>query len=109
MTSSEYAEKVLNTFNSTPFISSAFVANFGATWIKIRAFLADASYIDVFFNEVTRKTAYSWIKDDSRILGADNTQGWHWHPFEAPETHAPVEETVSLLNFLHEVEKHLLT
>lgn len=107
MTSSEFATKILKTCTSSSVVVSAFVADTGATWIKIRAFLTDDSFIDAFFNEVTGKIAYAWVKDERRILGVDNTRRWHWHPFTAPETHVPTKSPVSFADFLREVEKHL--
>jgi hypothetical protein len=39
------------------------------------------------YNEFTRRTALVLIKNNQRIFGADNTGGWHLHPFADPSRH----------------------
>jgi len=73
----------------------------------MRASLADASFIEAFFNEATNKTAYAWVKEGQRILGADNTRGWHLHPFASPSVHISAEQPITFAEFLRKVEKHL--
>ena len=74
----------------------------------MRASLTDASFIEAFFNETSNKTAYAWVKERQRILGADNTRGWHWHPFTSPSAHISVEQPITFAEFLRKVEKHLI-
>jgi hypothetical protein len=47
----------------------------------------EEGFIDVYRNYKTVKTAFAWIKNQIRIFGADNTGGWHKHPFGKPSKH----------------------
>jgi hypothetical protein len=49
--------------------------------LKLRVHLGASLFVDVFFNAETGKTSFALIKDRQRIFGADNTRGWHLHPF----------------------------
>ena len=73
--------------------------------LKLRAYVGALVFVDVFFNAETGKTSFALIKDQHRIFGADNTRGWHLHPFESPESHYPCE-TMSFAGFLRHVETH---
>jgi hypothetical protein len=79
----------------------------GVTWLCLRAHFADGSFADAFFNEATGRTSFALIKAARRIFGADNTGGWHWHPFDAPETHIPTTEAVAFEDFLTRIEERL--
>ena len=73
--------------------------------LKLRAHVGTVAFIDVFFNAETGKTSFALIKDGQRIFGADNTRGWHLHPFGSPEDHHPCEE-ISFEGFLRQVEEN---
>lgn len=74
--------------------------------LSLRVHLADESFIEVFYNVATDKTAFALIVDDERIYGKDNAKmGWHVHPFDTPEDHIPCDP-VSFETFLSEVEAH---
>jgi len=107
LTTTEFAKEVFTICASCPVIVSTTITGLGVTWIRIRAILVDSSFIEAFFNEATNKTAYALVKGNKRIFGADNTHGWHWHPFAAPDTHIPAPEPISFIQFLQEVESHL--
>jgi hypothetical protein len=107
LTASEFAARIFDSCALSPAVVSAFVADSGVTWIQIRVSLTGSSFVEVFFNEVTGKTAYAWIKDSQRILGADNTRNWNWHPFTSPDTHVPAGQPISFSEFLREVERRL--
>lgn len=72
---------------------------------KLRAELADGSFIEMFHNADTSKYSFAWIAGGRRIFGADNTRGWHIHPISDPASHE-VHAPVSFHEFLAEVEKH---
>ena len=82
-------------------------AGIGITWLRLRAYLSDESFIEAFFNETTQKTAFARIREGKRIFGADNTGGWHWHTLDAPEEHIPTKQYVSFVEFLQQVEEDL--
>jgi len=73
--------------------------------VKFRAHVGSATFVDVFVNVDTGKTSFALIKNQQRIFGADNTRGWHLHPFDSPEIHLPCEE-MSLENFLTQMEQN---
>lgn len=73
------------------------------TSIKIRIYISHDIYIDCFFNEVTKKTSFTLVKEGGRIFGANNTGGWHIHPFENPSEHNPLVQPLSFSDFLEMV------
>jgi hypothetical protein len=76
----------------------------GITWLRLRAYLTDESFIEAFFNTATQKVAFARIRDGERIFGADNTGGWHWHPLDAPDEHIRTDQSISFDEFLQRVE-----
>jgi hypothetical protein len=73
--------------------------------LKLRVHLGTSLFVDVFFNAETSKTSFALIKDAQRIFGADNTRGWHRHPFGSPESHCPCE-AMAFASFLRHVEEN---
>lgn len=71
--------------------------------VKAR-FRLDSRFIDVFYNGQTGTTAYSLIRGERRIFGADNTGGWHLHPKNNPDTHRKCNP-VSFEDFLKQALK----
>jgi hypothetical protein len=64
----------------------------------------DESFVDVFYNQKTGKTAFAQIMNDRRVFGADNKLGWHWHPREDPDGHIPAETSVTFEEFMARLE-----
>lgn len=77
-----------------------------ASAINLRIRLTNGDFIDVFYNEVSDTTAYALISENRRIYGADNTGGWHFHPFGTPQAHIPLAKPLPFTEFLDEVERH---
>jgi hypothetical protein len=73
--------------------------------LKLRVHVGTRAFIDVFVNVGTGKTSYALIKEGRRLFGADNTRGWHLHPFDSPESHRPCV-AMSFETFLEQVEHH---
>ena len=74
--------------------------------VRMRIFLANRTFLDVYYSAKTGKTAFAQIKDDQRIFGADNTNAaWHWHPYEAPQSHVFSNIIITFDQFLQRVEK----
>jgi hypothetical protein len=88
-------------------VVSVAVIGSGITWLRIRAYLIDESFIEAFFNEATQKIAFAHLRAGDRVFGADNTGSWHWHPTDAPEKHVHTEEAVAFPEFLQRVEDDL--
>jgi hypothetical protein len=73
--------------------------------LKLRVHLGASRFVDVFYNAETGKTSFALIKDGQRIFGADNTRGWHVHPFGSSERHCPCDAT-SFASILRQVEEN---
>jgi hypothetical protein len=75
-----------------------------ATSINLRMDLTAGGFIDVFYNEQTGTTAFALIQQNRRVFGADNTGGWHVHPFRDPSLHDALSQPMSFVDFMAEVE-----
>jgi len=75
--------------------------------LKVRVHLTVArTFISVFYNLTTDKTAFALVKENRRIYGTDNAKmGWHKHPFDDPNQHVPCAP-VRFETFLTRVENH---
>ena len=49
-------------------------------------------FLDVFYAANTGKISFAIIQNNQRVLGFDNLNGWHVHPFEDPNQHVPIPE-----------------
>ena len=74
--------------------------------INLRIPLTFGNFIDIFYNEETGTTAFALIEEERRVFGADNTGGWHIHPFEKPDEHEVVKTPVNVEDFLRMVEDY---
>jgi hypothetical protein len=74
------------------------------TAIKLRIEVVTGGFIDAFYNEQTSTTAYAFIWQERRIFGADNTGGWHIHPFVEPLYHEPLPGSMSFEDFVKAIE-----
>jgi hypothetical protein len=76
--------------------------------IRMRIFLSNRTFLDVYYNLKNEKTAFAQIKENKRIFGADNTTGtWHWHPYKNPEKHNFVKDKIAFSEFLKKVEENI--
>ncbi len=81
----------------------------GSFHIQMRVYLANLSFIDVYYNQKTKKTAFAQIYNQDRIFGADNTGGfWHWHPYGEAKSHQKSENEISFEEFLDQIERTTL-
>ncbi len=72
--------------------------------LKMRVYLVDGSFIEVFYNAATHKTAFALIAGRQRMYGKDNAKsGWHVHPPDNPQVHRPCDP-VSFETFLNEID-----
>lgn len=65
-------------------------------------------FISVFRNFDTGKVAFAWIVAEERVFGADNTGGWHIHPFNNPQKHKGIDQELVLEEFIEEVSENLV-
>jgi hypothetical protein len=77
------------------------------TSVNLRLDIVTGDFIDVFCNEQTDTLAYAVIRDGKRIFGADNTGGWHIHPWHRPTGHETLREPMSFDAFVEAIEKWL--
>ncbi len=103
LTLEAFEAQVASACAASPVVAGVSTVASGVTWIRLRAHLTDGSFADAFHNEATGKTAFALIKDEKRVFGADNTGGWHWHPFESPESHVPASDAVTFEEFLRRI------
>jgi len=94
---------ILDTSVQSPIVTGIEVLLLEEPVLKVRAYVEAFAFVEVFFNAETGKTSFALIKDRHRIFGADNTRGWHLHPFDSPESHCPCE-AMSFACFLRHVE-----
>lgn len=107
MTLDEFERTVVQDCLASPRVVGFSISGTGMTWLRMRIGLQDGSFIEAYHNKSTGRTAFALIKGEQRIFGADNTGGWHWHPFEAPDEHTLVSGEISFREFLERVEAHL--
>ncbi len=74
---------------------------------RVRVFLVNLTFVDVYYNQKTGTTTFAQIQRNIRIFGADNKNGWHWHPREDPSNHIPSNEEISFEEFFRKVEKNV--
>jgi len=75
--------------------------------LSVRVHLTVArTFINVFHNITTNKTAFALIKGGQRLYGVDNAKmGWHRHPFGDPSQHV-LCTPVRFTDFLAQVEAY---
>mgnify|MGYP001208117450 CR=1 FL=1 len=78
-----------------------------ATAANIRVPVHSDAFIDAFYNEQTGRTAFALIRNNQRLFGADNTGGWHLHPFHDPQQHIPLSSPLSFAEFLRMLEQQV--
>lgn len=106
MTSNEFEPAIFEVANRSPIGETPTIRRLTPTAITIRVTLTVGGFVDAFFNEQTGTTAFALIQNDRRIFGADNTGGWHIHPFKHPEQHEPLEQPLSFVQIIETIEQH---
>jgi len=76
-----------------------------STSISLRVSIASGGFIDAFYNEQTDTIAFAFIREDQRLYSADNTGGWHAHPFADPARHDPLADPLSFTELVNEIEQ----
>jgi len=72
----------------------------------VRVPLVKGGFVDAFFNAETGTMAFAYIRQDQRVFGADNTGGWHLHPFENPAEHRRLTKEMTFVDFILAIERH---
>jgi hypothetical protein len=78
-----------------------------ADTLSVRVYLTRAeTFINVFYNITTDKTAFALVESGQRVYGVDNARkGWHEHPFGDPARHVACVP-MQFEGFLTQVEAH---
>jgi hypothetical protein len=105
VTLSEFEQQVFAAATASPICGIPIVRYLTATSISLRINVVEGGFIDAFYNEHTGTTAYALIRQGRRAFGADNTGGWHVHPFSDPDQHSPLTGAMSLFEFVAEIER----
>lgn len=106
MTLLEFELQVFATATASPICRIPIVRNLSTTSINLRIGVTTGGFIDAFYNEQSGTTAFALIRHRQRVFGADNTGGWHVHPFADPTRHDPLPREMSFAEFVSEIEHH---
>lgn len=106
MTLDEFQRVIFQVAVASPICEIPAVHQISSTSIKLRIEVTAGGFIDAFFNEQTGTTAYAWVRNGQRVYGADNTGGWHMHPFNDPGRHDPLSGQMLFSEFVAEIEQY---
>ncbi len=104
MTLDEFQRQVHSVAAASPICDIPLVWRLTSTSIKLRIEIASGGFVDAFFNEQTGTTAFALIRRGVRVFGADNTGGWHVHPFDDPTRHDPLADPMTFGEFVAYIE-----
>ena len=107
MTLVEFERQVYAVAAASPICGVPLLRRLTPTSVNLRLDIVTGDFIDVFFNEQTYTLAYAVIRDGKRIFGADNTGGWHTHPWQRPTSHESLPEPMSFDTFVGAIERWL--
>jgi len=107
MTLDEFERQIYAVAAASPICGVPLLRRLTPTSINFRLDIVTGDFIDVFFNEQTDTLAYAVIRDGKRIYGADNTGGWHTHPWHRPLSHEALSEPMSFAEFVAAIERWL--
>ena len=106
MTLVEFERLVFAAAMRSPICDIPSVRRLTPTSISVRISIESGGFIDAFYNEQTDTTAFAFIRKGRRLYGADNTGGWHLHPFSDPGRHEPLEAPLPFAEFVAQIEQH---
>lgn len=105
MTLDEFQRQIVAVALASSICEIPTIRRLTATFINVRVNLVTGEFIDTFYNEQTSTVAFALIRGEERIFGADNTGGWHIHPFDAPARHDPLPGPMTFAEFVAAIEK----
>ena len=107
MTLVEFGRQVSAVAAASPICGVPLLRRLTPTSVNLRLDMGTGDFIDVFCNQQTDTLAYAVIHDGKRIFGADNTGGWHIHPWHWPTGHEALPEPMSFDAFVKAIERWL--
>lgn len=100
----ELLNQIVERCAHSPLVTAYTVRTVDLDILSLRIHLVDESFIDVFHNDATNKSAFALIENGQRLYGKDNAKiGWHVHPLGTPLDHLPCNP-VTFAEFFAEVE-----
>jgi Ethanolamine utilization protein EutJ (predicted chaperonin) len=106
VTLAEFEQQVFAVAMASPICGIPAVRRLTPTSINLRVDVTMGGLIDAFYNEQTGTTAFALVRQGQRVFGADNTGGWHVHPFASPERHDPLPGAMTFAQFVAEIERY---
>ena len=104
LTPRDLFERLAAACTQSPIVTAYVIRVLDPDILSVRVVLIDDSFIEVFHNVATGKSAFALIVEGNRVYGKDNAKlGWHVHPLDEPDAHDPCDP-VSFETFLTEVE-----
>jgi len=105
LTPHQLLDRLVTVCSRSPVVAAYTVRTLDLDVLSLRVHLVDDSFLEVFYNVATRKTAFAVVIEGRRIYGKDNAKmGWHVHPLDDPQSHHPCDPA-SFEQFLAEVER----
>jgi hypothetical protein len=105
MTLLEFERDAFAAALASPICDIPAVRRLTPTSISMRIHVTSGGFIDAFYNEQTGTMAFALIRHGQRAFGADNTGGWHVHPFVEPDRHDPLPDPMAFADFVAEIER----
>ena len=106
MTLIEFERDIYVIAADSPICNIPTIRRLTSTSINLRVNVTLGGFIDAFYNAYTGTIAFAWICHGQRAFGADNTGGWHIHPFEAPEDHRALSGLMTFAAFVEQLERY---
>lgn len=104
MTLAEFEQQIFAVAMSSSICDIPAVRRLTSTSISLRVSIASGGFVEAFYNEQTGTMAFAFVREGQRVFGADNTGGWHIHPFSDPGQHDPRTDPMSFGEFVAEIE-----
>jgi hypothetical protein len=105
VTLAEFERQIFTVAMASPICGIPAVRRMTSTSISLRVGITSGGYVGAFYNEQTGTLAFALIRQGQRAFGADNTGGWHVHPFADPDRHDPLPNPMSFAEFMAEIEQ----
>lgn len=97
MTVDDFQRQVFSDAYRSPICDSPVIELLTKRRIKIHIDLFVGGFVEAYYNQQTGTVSYVLIRNGQRSFGADNTGGWHLHPFDDPSAHVPTTEGRAVL------------
>ena len=102
----DFIYEVFITAQAKPICGIPSIRRLTPTSANIRIPLTGDLFVDAFHNEFSGRTAFTLLKNNQRIFGADNTGDWHLRPFADPARHDPLSAPMTFQQFVQMIESH---